>query len=216
MALDCCFTLKRIKRPSDIPLDIVDSNFISKSNVDEAERLVNERRSKPRSKAKTLKMHEKHYEGCEGSFKAMDESRAKANADIFDDTGLMVSTCRHGIVLFAINMRTPGECQFYAIAAIRALLEHLPPTMKIGLLYDIGCQLELSCIKWDFLGKDLSRIDFAVSIFHAYGHQWACQLVYHPRKREGFGLTDGETCERVWSQLKFLIPVCRVSGVRTH
>ena len=55
--------------------------------------------------------------------------------------------------------------------------------------------------------------DFAVSIFHAYGHRWECQLVYNPRKRKGFALTDGEACERIWSQLKFLISVCRVSGV---
>jgi hypothetical protein len=56
-------------------------------------------------------------------------------------------------------------------------------------------------------------MSFAVSVFHAYGHQWPCQLVYHPRKREDFGLTDGEGCERFWSAIRRLIPVLRVSGV---
>jgi hypothetical protein len=56
-------------------------------------------------------------------------------------------------------------------------------------------------------------MSFAVSVFHAYGHQWPCQLVYHPRKRQGFGLTDGEGCERFWSSIRILIPVLRVSGV---
>jgi hypothetical protein len=50
-------------------------------------------------------------------------------------------------------------------------------------------------------------------VLHAFAHQWPCQCVYHPRKREGFGFTDGEGCERCWSSLKKLIPVLRVSGV---
>ncbi|KAF9517743.1 hypothetical protein BS47DRAFT_1359507 [Hydnum rufescens UP504] len=39
-----------------------------------------------------------------------------------------------------------------------------------------------------------SRIVFGVSVFHAYGHQWMCQLWYHPRKLEIWGLSDGEGC----------------------
>ncbi|KAI6127587.1 hypothetical protein EDD16DRAFT_1516581 [Pisolithus croceorrhizus] len=50
-------------------------------------------------------------------------------------------------------------------------------------------------------------------IFHAFGHQWACQLIYHPRKQEGFGLSDGEGCEHFWSSVKGLIPSLHVSGV---
>ncbi|KZV80991.1 hypothetical protein EXIGLDRAFT_629247, partial [Exidia glandulosa HHB12029] len=49
-------------------------------------------------------------------------------------------------------------------------------------------------------------------VFHAYGHQWACQVVFHPRKRDGFGLTDGEGCERFWSAIRHLIAGLRVSG----
>jgi hypothetical protein len=37
--------------------------------------------------------------------------------------------------------------------------------------------------------------------------------VYHPQKRVGFGCTDGEGCERCWSQLLKEIPMLRVSGV---
>ncbi|EDR02003.1 uncharacterized protein LACBIDRAFT_310171 [Laccaria bicolor S238N-H82] len=61
--------------------------------------------------------------------------------------------------------------------------------------------LHRSCVKW---------------VFHVYGHQWACQLIYHPRKCTGFGLTDGEGCERFWSSIKLLIPSLRVSGYYTH
>ncbi|CAG8766740.1 4377_t:CDS:2, partial [Rhizophagus irregularis] len=34
---------------------------------------------------------------------------------------------------------------------------------------------------------------YAVSVFHAYAHEAFCQCIYHSRKREGFGLTDGQT-----------------------
>lgn len=56
---------------------------------------------------------------------------------------------------------------------------------------------------------------FAVSVFHAFGHQWACQLIYHPRKCKGFGLSDGEGCERLWSALRKMIPSLRSAGVCT-
>jgi hypothetical protein len=83
--------------------------------------------------------------------------------------------------------------------------------MRIGILYDIGCQLVRSCLKYGFLSSFLARIIFGISVFHAYGHQWPCQIVYHPRKCVGFGLTDGEGCERFWSSIQSLIPSCRVS-----
>ena len=48
---------------------------------------------------------------------------------------------------------------------------------------------------------------------HAYGHEWACQLVYNPRLIEGLGLTDGEGTERLWSCFIKLIGVERSSSV---
>ncbi|KAI6111089.1 hypothetical protein F5141DRAFT_1188346 [Pisolithus sp. B1] len=72
---------------------------------------------------------------------------------------------------------------------------------------DTGCQLEHSCHKWGLLEDGiLSRLKFGISVFHAYGHQWPCQVVYHPQKCAGFGLSDGEGCEQLWSSLKMLIP----------
>jgi hypothetical protein len=54
---------------------------------------------------------------------------------------------------------------------------------------------------------------FAITAMHAYGHQWACQLVFNPRIRIGLGLTDGEGVERLWSCLRGLIGITRSSGV---
>ncbi|KAI0245088.1 hypothetical protein BJV78DRAFT_1141541 [Lactifluus subvellereus] len=109
-------------------------------------------------------------------------------------------------------MTSAGEKQYYAVALLRRLFEHIPSHMTVGVLYDIGCQLHRSCKKWGFLEEFLPRITFGISVFHAYGHQWPCQIIYHPRKCRGFGLTDGEGCERFWSSLKKLIPGLRVTG----
>lgn len=38
-------------------------------------------------------------------------------------------------------------------------------------------------------------------IFHAYAHNASCQHAFSPRNIEGFGLTDGENVERLWSYL---------------
>ena len=59
----------------------------------------------------------------------------------------------------------------------------------------------------------LRRLLFATSVLHAYGHQWACQLIYNPRFRNGLGLTEGEGTERTWSRFCKLIGVTRSSGV---
>lgn len=151
-------------------------------------------------------------DGCEKSFIAADGDRIKASTQYFDDTGVMACLCRHDQPLYLANMRTAGEKQFYAFALLDAILHDLPSHWHVGVLYDIACQIHRSLLKWDFIPGWKGRIEFGVSVFHAYGHQWTCQLWYHPRKSEKWGLSDGEGCERFWSQLKRLIPGLRVTG----
>ena len=51
-----------------------------------------------------------------------------------------------------------------------------------------------------------SKLNWGVSIFHAYAHSVKCQLKYHPRIQKDIGLTDGESLERIWSYLgKFVL-----------
>ncbi|KAI6108658.1 hypothetical protein EV401DRAFT_1871018, partial [Pisolithus croceorrhizus] len=54
---------------------------------------------------------------------------------------------------------------------------------------------------------------FATTAMHAYGHEWACQLVYNPRIVKGLGLSDGEGTERLWSRFIRLIGIERSSSV---
>ena len=159
-----------------------------------------------------LKVVASVYDACKDSFVAADEQREKVSKKYFEDTGLMASVCRHGIPLFHVSLWTPGEQQFYAFALLSMLLEHLPDSWKVGCLYDIGCQIHRAVHKWDFASEWRERLRWGVSIFHAYGHQWACQLWYHPCKDELWGLSDGEGCERFWSELRHLISGLRVTG----
>ncbi|KZT51260.1 hypothetical protein CALCODRAFT_443323, partial [Calocera cornea HHB12733] len=153
-------------------------------------------------------------ERCKKSFKVADEDAAIVDEHLFDPTGVVVLLCRHDIPLFACDITTPGEQQKYVIAMLLALMKELPSAATVGLLYDIGCQLDHSCRlvsrpAYGYLGDAQSRVIMGCSVLHAYGHEWACQVAYNPRRREGFGLSDGEGSERVWSRTRREIPILR-------
>jgi hypothetical protein len=202
--------------------------FVSPDIISSMEEVVNERRPS-KTKGQTTEQSAQMSDGYEGSMKvpisalnecgesflAADEKRQKASTQFFSDTGAISLLCRHDRVLWLANLISAGEKQHYALALIQRLFESLPPNIRVGILYDIACQLHRSCVKWGFLDQFQDRMTFAVSVFHAYGHQWPCQLIYHPRKCVGFGLTDGEGCERFWSSITQLISSLRVAGVST-
>lgn len=233
VAADGNFTQKRAANPLDpdgCDSEIIhpDTIFITRDELDEARRVVEAKRPPKAAKAEREKRKAAEQDEvemgmkiplsvlneCEDSFIAADEDREKASTQYFADTGLFALLCRHDRPIFLANMTTPGEQQFYLFALLKRFMAELPDEMTVGILYDIACTSERSMEKWDFYPEFRHRLTWALSVFHAYGHHWVCQLIYHPRKREGFGLTDGECCERLWSDLKNLIPLLRTSGVR--
>ncbi|KAF9502849.1 hypothetical protein BS47DRAFT_1374525 [Hydnum rufescens UP504] len=125
-------------------------------------------------------------DACHESFTAADEARQKASTAIFADTGLMALLCEHDRAIYLCNMQTPGEAQYYALALLDELFKGLPPCAMVGVLYDVSCQLHRSIVKWGFLPEWSKRMIFGISVFHAFGHQWSCQLTYNPRLRDGF------------------------------
>ncbi|KAF9060550.1 hypothetical protein BDP27DRAFT_1236693 [Rhodocollybia butyracea] len=125
----------------------------------------------------------------------------------------MTLLCRHDCPLFSVKMTTAVEGQHYVLALLGKLFEHLPPDFFVSLLYDIGCQLHWSCDKWGFLKSYMNHMTFVVSIFHAFGHQWPCQIVYHPHKCLGYGLCSSKGAERLWHALSHLIAYGHVAGV---
>lgn len=228
---DACFTHKRLKTNGqsdrrDPPRHHPDTVFMAEEDVKAMETFLENCRSRGHPSTSRpddsddiiepgMQVPASVLNDCSNSFVAADEKRQKASTQFFADTGVMALLCRHDRVLWTVNMTSAGEKQHYILALLQRLFEHLPQDATVGILYDIGCQLHRSCQKWGFLQEYLPRLTCAISVFHAFGHQWPCQIIYHPRKRTGFGLTDGEGCERFWSALKTLIPGMRVSGVST-
>ncbi|KAG2047414.1 hypothetical protein BDR06DRAFT_95185, partial [Suillus hirtellus] len=101
--------------------------------------------------------------------------------DSFDDTGIMALICRHDIPLFFANINSPGEQQKYSVALLEHLFSLIPSYATVVALYDVGCVLARSLSKYDILPHSIvSRLRFATTAMHAYGHEWACQLVYNP------------------------------------
>ncbi|KAJ7684879.1 hypothetical protein DFH06DRAFT_968141 [Mycena polygramma] len=226
--LDACFTQKKKKSPRDPPRFHPNTRFIAEDLAAQTEAYVDSVRKTGRKDKKrvhrVVEEQDDEYEhaklplprsvldGCEASFKAADEKREKASTEFFEDTALMALVCRHDRVLWVVNMHTAGEKQFNVLLLVETLFQHLPCNIRVGLLYDIACTLERSCWKWGFLSRYMDRIAFAVSVFHAFGHEWACQLLYHPRKRIGFGFSNGEGCERFWKSISHLIAHLRICG----
>lgn len=228
--MDACFTQKRMKEsggkgnPNRVEVQHPSTFFVDRAEVKEMEEYVESIRPAATSTSVVdnaqegdqvignMKVPPSILHVCGESFKAADERRTKASTNFYSDTGLMAMHCRHDITLWVINMTSAGEKQYYALTVMRKLFSELPDHVRVGFMYDIGCQVHASCEKWDFLSEFRDRMEWAVSVFHAGGHEWACQLVYHPRKRRGFGRSDGEGCERFWSKLSRLIPNLRVQG----
>lgn len=223
--LDACFQQKHNKQVCNPIFKHPDSFFLDEELVECMETYVESiwppwntekpapHKSDNQFEHDDLKVPRSVLDGCNDLFIAAEESREKASTQFFDVTGIMALICCHDQVLWMVNMKSAGEKQAYALALVETFFQHVPHWWKLGLLYDIICQLHHSCLKWGFLNWYISRLFFGLSIFHAFGHGWPCQLIYHPWKCPWFGLTDGEGCERIWKLLQFLIAFLRIAGV---
>ncbi|CAO3601287.1 unnamed protein product [Absidia cylindrospora] len=132
----------------------------------------------------------------------------------YDITGLFGSACaRHGIPEFFVDITTVGERFRYAMTVVSAIINKYQYTAgdKVTMMYDIGCKLKKQV---DAKYGDSVDVQLALGIFHAYGHSLACQMKYSPRFISGFGLTDGEWMERLWSYLGGFTKVTLDSGLK--
>ncbi|TFK17153.1 hypothetical protein FA15DRAFT_761178 [Coprinopsis marcescibilis] len=211
VAVDGNFAHRHLRSCGDCPKFFDPRFFLSKSEVDRAGNHIDAVRRKP-AKSRKPKLPDEAVDTCEQSHQAGNGTNVKTSMEHFDDGGLAALVCRHDIPLFFANIDTPGEQQKYAIALLVRLFSLIPRNATVGVLYDVGCVLDRSLQLYDILPEDIMRrVVWATSAMHAYAHQWSCQLVYNPRFITGFGLTDGEGVERLWSRLRKLIGICRGS-----
>ncbi|XP_035699509.1 uncharacterized protein LOC118432096 isoform X2 [Branchiostoma floridae] len=140
-------------------------------------------------------------EDC-NNFKAGSSVRSKGRQEKLHVTGVFGAVCRHSMPLKFLNMHH-GERLGYPVYMIQQLLSSVQPgtNVKLLVMYDIAC-IMTSHLRNAGMDEMLDSVKFAIPIFHCYGHKASCQVLYSPRRLEGFGLTDGECVERLWSFLR--------------
>ncbi|KAG1904169.1 uncharacterized protein F5891DRAFT_1184351 [Suillus fuscotomentosus] len=154
--------------------------FIPKNFIDKVGHHIDAQCKHP-PKVHTPIVPDEAVDQCEMAYEAADGKKQKAAMDNFDDTGIMALICRHDIPLFFANIDSPGEQQKYSVALLQHLFSLLPPEATVVALYDVGCVLARSLAKYEILPETVTkRLRFATTAMHAYGHEWACQLVYNP------------------------------------
>ncbi|KAL1738626.1 hypothetical protein HDZ31DRAFT_50701 [Schizophyllum fasciatum] len=133
---------------------------------------------------------------ADGHWKTANSS--EISNETFDECGLFVSVCRHHLVQTFCPMIRSGELAKYGLATVNRLLDMYGEHQGIG--YDIGCT-HRTTISNSSLGEKAAALgmDITVDTFHGYAHNRQCQLRNHPLYREGYGLEDLSTCERVFS-----------------
>ncbi|KAK7046978.1 hypothetical protein R3P38DRAFT_2507537 [Favolaschia claudopus] len=206
---DGCFNYLRLKSAGNGPISYNPKYFLSKEKTDAAGRKILVARKNPKANPNSLVAKEV-VAMCEESWDAANEKKKKANPERYDASGIFVMTCRHGQPIFLCNIDTPGEQQRYIVAMVEELFTMLPKQATLMQAYDVACVTDHSLDLYPIVSESIrSRISFVINGMHAYGHQWACQLVYNPRFRTGMGLADHEGVERFWSRTRKLIPLTR-------
>ncbi|KAK1223731.1 hypothetical protein PQX77_013383 [Marasmius sp. AFHP31] len=181
------------------------TRFLSKGFVDKVGARVAEARGRP-PRERSTGLPDDIVDADQDSYKAASGDNKRQSNEAFDENGVMALVCRHDIPLFLVSIDTPGEQQKFAIALFEAFFSMIPETATVAALYDIACVLDRSLRLYDLLPESITaRLQLATAVMHAYGHQWACQLLYNPRMRVGLGITDGEGTERLWSRLRRMI-----------
>lgn len=112
-----------------------------------------------------------------------------------------------------------GEKYLYGDSIVNKTLRTTAPE-KMFVFYDIACQymkhlkvgyevlvyvvlvkVIAGLFNWKQKQDKYKGIRYSVPAFHVHSHGPSCVELLHPRKLKGFGNTDGEATERLWSDL---------------
>ncbi|KAK4028155.1 hypothetical protein OUZ56_017415 [Daphnia magna] len=137
---------------------------------------------------------------CGGSaFKAAREDSNEQKK--YDETGLVVSSCKHCVVPYAINMFKGESWTHTAFMHNEAMKSNAK-----FFCYDVVCQY------WKWMKTKVARhfpeyrnltseMTGILPIMHKNAHQLPCKILWNPRWTTGMGLTGGEEHEQVFSKL---------------
>ncbi|EMD33855.1 hypothetical protein CERSUDRAFT_55723, partial [Gelatoporia subvermispora B] len=163
-----------------------------------------------------LATHSPDEKSCTQNWKAAADDLKKRMWGVFEETGIFASACRHGFILWIMDMIRSGELAKYPLAIVSKVLQLFGPAGLLG--YDIGCDFEQT-VKQSSLGPLWEKLRWrcCVNAFHGYSHNFRCQTRYHPNNILGMGLEDLETLERIFSASNQLAAIIRyASRFRRH
>lgn len=166
---------------------------------------------------------------CVNNWKSAKSEESKKMWAIFDECGVFASACRHGFILWLIDMIRSGELYVWLLVPMcvtddvsycsakypLAIVARVLETIGEGTCgaYDIGCGF-LGTILSSSLGPEFERLKslMCVNAFHGYSHNYACQTVHHPNVVDGVGIEDFETLERIFSASNEVAPLVRYAS----
>ncbi|EGO28311.1 hypothetical protein SERLADRAFT_405901 [Serpula lacrymans var. lacrymans S7.9] len=118
---------------------------------------------------------------------------------VFDETGIFLALCYHGISLVVADIMQSGELGKYPLAVVAIL----PDVFGEGLAgsFDINCKFKTTL--WNSpLGPQACTLNHTclVGTFHGHAHRRLCQLNHLAMYVEGLGLEDLEGCKCAFSK----------------
>ncbi|KAG9086850.1 hypothetical protein FS749_003328 [Ceratobasidium sp. UAMH 11750] len=136
---------------------------------------------------------------CASNWRAAQAQQSTKTSSIFDETGVFLACCRHGLIAVIVDMIRSGELAKYPMAVVNKLITTHGDDIVIA--YDIACSFFKTLMRSAKLARtfEISRARMIIPAFHAYAHSRLCQLVWHPLWQSSLGLEDFEWCERVFS-----------------
>ncbi|KAG1726792.1 uncharacterized protein EDB91DRAFT_1239604 [Suillus paluster] len=176
-AMDGNFSAKRLDGSGSADPRIFRSRyFISEAQVDQFKADV-QRHSGGRSVADST------TGACTENWTAA-KSFEENKITVFDQTGIFLLACHHGIIEVVSEMKRSGEAPL-----IDRLLDVCGADQAIG--HDIACSSRKT-IASSSIGAKAAELKLQVVVN-------ACQLRNHPLYLNGLGLEDLETCERIFA-----------------
>ncbi len=210
LAIDGNFSQKRRKNTDKDEKAYCDwAIWVPDAYVDKVKVLVDEKRdghARRRGRGVAAVSDE---QGCSSKFTASLET-SKDGSSAFDIKGLIALTCRHDAPILLANITSKGEGHHYALALLLYffyLWGSQIGTVRVS--YDVGCSLARGTKLHHYHPFFEQKVKWSIGCWHAYGHAYGCQLAYSTRRQAGYGLTDGESVERLWSSIRNVILTTR-------
>ncbi|KAG2743374.1 hypothetical protein P692DRAFT_201841821 [Suillus brevipes Sb2] len=169
--MDGNFSVKRLDGSGHADPRIFQSRyFISEAEVDRFKDDV-QRRSGGRSAADST------TGACTENWTAA-KSFEENKITVFEQTGIFLVACRHGIIECVSEMKRSGELAKYGLAAVDRLLDICGADQAIG--HDIACSSRKTIMSSSIGAKAAElKLQVVVNVFHGFSHERRCAFLHN-------------------------------------